>query len=53
MMLGTSVAALGLSAGGIVLFGHQVTATLFDAMALTAAVSAFVAICSAEASSAS
>jgi hypothetical protein len=53
MVLGTSIMTLGLSAGSIFLFGHQVAADMIDALAMTGAISAFVAICSAEAALAS
>lgn len=49
MMLGTSLASLGLSAGGLFLFGHAAPPDLIDALTLTGVVSAFVAICTTEA----
>lgn len=49
MVLGASLAALGLSAGSIVLFGTAVSPLILEVFAVFGVGSAFVAICSAEA----
>ena len=49
MILGASFLALGLSAGGLLLFGAAASPLLTEILALVAVGSAFVTICSAEA----
>jgi hypothetical protein len=49
MVLGASFTSLGLSAGGLLLFGSGAPPLLVDALALVAVASAFLTICSAEA----
>ncbi|MDB5511676.1 MAG: hypothetical protein JWR08_1159 [Enterovirga sp.] len=49
MLFGTSLASFGLSAGGIVIFGHDVSPLLFEGLAVLGVLSAFVAICAGEA----
>ncbi len=53
MLLGASLTLFGLSAGSIVFLGHTVPPNLLDMLAATGVISAFVAICSAEATLAS
>lgn len=49
MMFGTSLASFGLSAGGIVIFGQDVSPLLLEGLAVLGVISAFVAVCSGEA----
>ena len=49
MVLGASFTTLGLSAGGLLFFGAGAPALITEAWGLVAVLSAFVAICSAEA----
>ncbi len=49
MTLVASLGSLALSAGTVVLFGQEAPARLLDLLSSVAVLSAFVAICSAEA----
>jgi hypothetical protein len=53
MVLGASFTSLGLAAGFLTLFGQAAPPLLIETAALVAVVSAFLAICSAEAKLAS
>lgn len=49
MVLGASFTSLGIAAGGLLLLGPTAPAILVESLIIVAVVSAFLAICSAEA----
>lgn len=53
MVLGASLTSLGLSAGGIILFGSDASAMVVGGLEIVGVLSAFVSICLTEAWSSS